>query len=70
MEYIAKITEREKVANQFWKYTFLDIQTNQEDYFCHKEQIDYVPDIAGRLNLYEDKTLNHLNKTLIIPLKG
>jgi|ERR1043165_1149718 hypothetical protein len=64
MEYLAKITKVEKITSkQSWKYTFLDIQANQEDYFYHHKQIEYTSAI-GRLNLYEDKTFKSFEQDL------
>lgn len=54
MEYLAKITYHHNLGN-LWKYEFVDIQTNQQDYFYHDKQISYNPNIAGKLNLTEDK---------------
>lgn len=33
----------------------MDIQTNQNDYFYHDKQVDYNPNIAGKLNLTKEK---------------
>jgi len=54
MEFIARITQEHKLDN-LWKYTFLDIESNQQDWFYHKEQISYNPNVAGKLDLTEDK---------------
>jgi len=31
MEYIAEITNEERISKQFWKYTFADKKTGKED---------------------------------------
>jgi hypothetical protein len=55
MEYIAKIIQEQRVENRlFWKYTFVDIQNNKEDYFLNNCQINYLPNFAGKLKLSED----------------
>ena len=54
MEFIARITQEHKLDN-LWKYTFLDIESNQQDWFYHKEQISYNPNVAGKLDLTENK---------------
>lgn len=57
MEYIAKIIQEQKVEDKmFWKYTFLDIQNNKEDYFLNTYQINYLPNFVGMLEVLEDKS--------------
>ena len=60
MEYFAKITKQERSKNkQFWRYTFLDVKTNKEDYFIKNYRINYIPSLAGRLELIWDKNNKH-----------
>jgi transposase len=66
MEYTAKIIQQQWVMDkQVWKYEFVDIQTNQQDFFYHDKQVDYKPDIAGKLTLTTDKFFQSFNQEII-----
>ena len=41
MEYLVKITQEYELES-LWKYEFLDIETNQQDYFYYDKQINYA----------------------------
>ena len=63
MEYLAKITYEQKLENiPLWKYTFLDTQTNQQDYFYNRKQIDYDPNLTGELSISSDKFFQSFKK--------
>ena len=64
MEYTARITQEFRMDN-LWKYEFLDIQTNQTDYFYHDKQINYNPNTTGKLNISEDKFFQSFEKEVI-----
>ena len=65
MEYLAKITHEQKLENNpLWKYTFLDTQTNQENYFYHHQPISYNPDSIGKLNISSNKFLQSFKKEI------
>jgi hypothetical protein len=52
MEYIAKIVQEQKSENKrFWKYTFIDIQTGENNYFLNNYPLNYIPGLAYKLNL-------------------
>ena len=58
MEYLAKITHKQKLENSpLWKYTFLDVENNQSHLFYHYEPIKYTPNLVGKLNLTKDNFL-------------
>ena len=63
MEYLAKITHEHNLGN-LRKYDFLDIRTNQTNSFYHEKKIDYVPDLIGKLSLYEDKSFKSFEQEL------
>jgi hypothetical protein len=64
--YIAKIVGEQKLENnQLWKYDFLDIETNKQDYFYHDKQINYTPNVVGKLNITEDKFFQSFQQDLI-----
>jgi len=55
MEYFAKITSEQRSKDgRFWKYAFIDIQTGEKDCFYHSHKIDYIPNLAGKLNISSD----------------
>ena len=55
MEYLAKIVSEQRGENgKFYKYGFFDLKTNEKDYFYNNERIDYVANLAGKLNLVEN----------------
>ena len=64
MEYTAKIIQEHRLEN-LWKYEFLDIQTNNQDYFYYNQQIDYNPNVAGKLTLTIDKFFQSFNQEII-----
>ena len=56
MEYLAKIIKGQKSkSKQFWRYTFVDIQTGKEDWFINNYRISFIPNLAGKLILSWDK---------------
>ena len=58
MEHLARIINCQKLENsQLWEYQFLDIKSNQQDYFYHHKQIDYNPNLAGKLEITKDNFL-------------
>ncbi|CFW92816.1 protein of unknown function [endosymbiont DhMRE of Dentiscutata heterogama] len=60
MEFLAKIIKGERNKNkQFWKYTFIDIQTGKEDWFLNNYRIGYIPSLSGKLKLEWDKNGNY-----------
>ena len=59
MEYLAKITKEEKENKNFWKYTFLNAETGEEDYFYHNKRINYVPNLIGELKLTKNDNRGH-----------
>lgn len=56
MEFFAKIIKAERLSKQFWRYTFLDIQTSKEDWFINNYRISYIPNLAGKLELAWDNS--------------
>ena len=65
MDYLAKITHEQKLENSpLWKYTFLDTQTNQKDYFYHHQPISYNPDSIGKLSISSNKFLQSFKKEI------
>ena len=65
MKYLAKITHEQKLENSpLWKYTFLDTQTNQKDYFYHYQPISYNPDSIGKLSISSNKFLQSFKKEI------
>ena len=66
MEHFAKILGGERVENnKLWKYTFLDIQNNQENWFYYDKQINYKPNLIGKLKLTRDKFFQSFNQEII-----
>ena len=65
MEYLAKITHEQKLENShLWKYTFLDTQTNKQDYFYHHQPISYDLDTIGKLSISSNKFLQSFKKEI------
>jgi len=63
MKFFAKIIhEQELINNEFWKYTFLDAETNQKDYFYNSERIGYDPNLAGKLSISSNKFFQSFKK--------
>ena len=46
------------------KYTFLDTQTNQKNYFYHRHPISYNPDIVSKLSISSNKFLQFFKKEI------
>ena len=46
------------------KYTFLDTQTNKQDYFYHHQPIGYNPDAVGKLSISSNKFLQSFKKEI------
>jgi hypothetical protein len=40
----------------------LDIDNNQKDYFYHHKQVDYSPNLTGKLNISSDKFFQSFKK--------
>ena len=60
MEYFVKIVKGHRSkSKQFWRYTFIDTQTNKEDWFLNNHRISFIPNLAGKLNLAWDKSGNY-----------
>jgi transposase len=65
MECLARIINCQKLENsQLWKYQFLDIENNQQDYFYHRKQIDYNPSSVGELSISSNKFLQSFKKEI------
>ena len=57
MEYFAKIIKTERSKNkQFWRYTFLDLKTNETDCFINNYSLKYISGLPGKLKLAWDKS--------------
>ncbi|CAI2196917.1 20686_t:CDS:2, partial [Funneliformis geosporum] len=61
MDEYKKTTGERSKSKQFWRYTFLDIQTGKEDWFLNNYRIGYIPNLSGKLKLEWDKK-EELNK--------
>jgi hypothetical protein len=71
MEYFVKIIEGHRSkSKQFWKYTFIDTQTNQTNFFYHQKKVDYVSNLTGKLSLYEDKSFKSFEQDLDNTIEG
>lgn len=58
MEYTAKIIRQQRTINKnIWKCYFLNLETNEEDWFLNNYPINYIPNLAGKLTLIESE--NH-----------
>ena len=56
MEYTVKIfSECQLKGCQIWKYDFINVENNQQDFFYHDKQIDHNPNITGKLTLIYTK---------------
>jgi transposase len=56
VEYLAIIINEEKRGNEKvwkWRYTFLNIETDKEDWFYSNKKVNYIPRIIGKLKLSE-----------------
>ena len=54
MEYLAKIIHEQRTGNKnLWKYTFLDVEANKEEFFYNNYRVNYLPSIEGKLSLIE-----------------
>ncbi|MCE8163959.1 MAG: IS630 family transposase [Candidatus Moeniiplasma glomeromycotorum] len=65
MEYRAKIfSEYQLEDGKLWKYDFVDLETNKQDFFYHNEKLSYNPNSVGRLSIDKDKFFQSFEKEI------
>jgi len=65
MECIAKIfLEYQLEGSQLWKYNFLNVETNQGNFFYYDKQIGYNPNVVGNLSITKDKFFQSFEQDL------